>query len=146
MRCWIGIESEHNENFGNKTLFVEGSHINLYTIVDILQTHQITSVYLGAGEIDLYSFVGDINLLNDYYVILETNKIHKVTKQLNHYVNKLIVRTDELDLDTLENVDFKYRLKNEVGIASASVFIKTDISNVKDGRYTDDVVVFDETV
>lgn len=151
MKCWIGTEVEHNKNYGNKTVFIEGKVISATELLKVLKDNNLVdvSLYFGANETDLvyleYSEDDLRSLKEKYTLIIETSTL---TDLIDYSIfNNIIIRVDNrvFKLDP-NNVSFKLRDTDNVYIEN----IKSDngVTNLDDldsqGLFKDDKIIYEE--
>ena len=145
MRIWYGIDREHNPSYGLMTLFVESNNPNIDTIVKVLAKLNvgIDCVYFGAGEVDIinWEFLDDLYKISDAFNVgIESSELvpQYVVNQFDFVILRLSVSCIS------NNVYIKYRSNVSVGIAKAVDFKSNALTDLENGKYSNDVEVYNE--
>ena len=145
MRMWYGIDREHNPSYGLMTLFVESDNPDIDIIVKVLSECNvgIDCVYFGAGEVDILNW----EFLNELYKISDAFKVgvessEPVPAYFGKYFDFVILRLPVFYVS--RNVYIKYRSDTSVGICNAVNFTNNSLEDLKDGKYSCDVEVYND--
>lgn len=155
MRIWLGKEQEFNGNYNNVVAFVEAKEVNLEKLLNILQSidvfNSIKTIYFGAGEVNVTKFIYDENSItflkdNGIQTVLELDFCSDTNFNSFHF-DTVIYRfnmSNRYDNLQCSNMFYKIRESERVGLVQSCKLAYNDISKVKDGRYPEDILIYDK--
>lgn len=150
-RCWIGIEQEHNYNYGDLTLFVESTNVDFKLIYDIWKKHkECKHIYLGAGEVDIKccSNIEYANqILVDFILEVDARNFNLIPSAIKNICSSIVIRNSfNDDLVGKIPIFMKYRTLDNVYMSLLDLNSRNSLENLSNMMYQDDIIVYEEEI
>lgn len=142
-RIWEGPEAEGYEK-GERTAFVEATRLSWEDAGLIRSRVRARRLYFGANERDVESvpdgFFAD--LCGDYRVCVETGPRNLALIAAKVPYNALLILRNILDIPDRDMTRIRYKFRTGGGLLVLRDGEFTDISELRDGMYKEDKVVY----
>ena len=152
VKLWTGIERENIDEASKlPTLFVCSDNIlTAEFIINYLKTLEVKAIYFGAGRLPFFGFIErDWNKILEYctetdvkiLIEVEPDKFHTIISKYNNPIVHFIVAYYNVPKG-INDIYFKTDDLEVVRLFTCST--KVDISSVRDNRYTEDILIYEE--
>ena len=148
IRCWIGIEQEHNYNYGDLTLFVESVHVDFKLIYELWIEHkECKHIYLGAGEVDIehYSNIEYAKQIPiDFILEVDALNFNSIPSVIKEICSSIVIRNSfNDDLVGKIPIFMKYRTLDNVYISLLDKNSMNSLENLSGMMYQDDFIIYE---